>query len=126
MKEIKKIKIDPDIHFRMLNTLHENPSVTQREIALKLGISLGGVNYCLKSLIIIGHIKIKNFQTNPNKLTYLYLLTPIGMKEKTLLTADFLKRKMSEYNALKFEIETIKSSFNKKVLKDLNLKNDSD
>ena len=102
-------KIHPDIHFRLLNALEENPYMTQRDLAKKIGVSLGGVNYCLKALIVIGHIKMNNFENNPNKLNYLYLLTPSGIKEKTILTKDFLKRKMDEYQNLKKEIELIQS-----------------
>ena len=105
-------KIHPDIHFRLLNALEENPYMTQRDLAKKIGVSLGGVNYCLKALIEIGHIKMNNFEKNPNKLNYLYLLTPSGMKEKTILTKDFLKRKMDEYQNLKKEIELIQSKIN--------------
>ena len=108
MAKITK-NIDPDIHFRVLHTLEENPHITQRELAQKLGISLGSVNFCLKALIDIGHIKIKNFQKNPDKSIYLYLLTPQGLKQKALLTAGFLKRKLEEYRALKHEIESIQS-----------------
>ena len=100
-------KIDPDVHFRVLHLLEEEPNLTQRELADKLGISLGGVNYCLKALIEIGHIKAGNFTKNPNKSIYLYLLTPTGVAEKAKLTADFLKRKMAEYQALKQEIESV-------------------
>ena len=102
-------KIHPDIHFRLLNALEENPHMTQRDLAKKLGVSLGGVNYCLKALIEVGHIKMNNFEKNPNKSNYLYLLTPSGIKEKTILTKDFLKRKMDEYQNLKKEIELIQS-----------------
>ena len=100
--------IDPDVHFRVLHLLQEEPNLTQRELAQKLGISLGGVNYCLKSLIDIGHIKAGNFKKNPDKSIYLYLLTPKGMAEKAQLTTDFLKRKMAEYHALKKEIESVR------------------
>jgi EPS-associated MarR family transcriptional regulator len=102
-------KIDPDVHFRVLHLLEEQPTLTQRELAEKLGISLGGVNYCLKSLIDIGHIKAGNFKKNPDKSAYLYLLTPQGVVEKASLTAGFLKRKMAEYHALKKEIDSIQS-----------------
>jgi EPS-associated MarR family transcriptional regulator len=101
--------IDPDVHFRVLHLLEEEPELTQRELAKKLGISLGGVNYCLKSLIDVGHIKAGNFNKNLNKSVYLYLLTPKGIAEKTSLTAGFLKRKMAEYQALKQEIDAIQS-----------------
>jgi EPS-associated MarR family transcriptional regulator len=102
-------KIDPDVHFRVLHLLEEEPSLTQRELANKLGISLGGVNYCLKALIDVGHIKAGNFSKNPNKSVYLYLLTPKGIAEKTKLTIGFLNRKMAEYHALKKEIDQLQS-----------------
>jgi EPS-associated MarR family transcriptional regulator len=102
--------IDPDVHFRVLHLLEEEPELTQRELAQKLGISLGGVNYCLKALIDIGHIKVGNFSKNPNKSIYLYLLTPQGVAEKAKLTAGFLKRKMAEYQALKKEIKSLQSN----------------
>ena len=98
------------MHFRVLHLLEEEPAITQRELAQKLGISLGGINYCLKALIEIGHIKVGNFSKNPNKSVYLYLLTTQGISEKAKLTAGFLKRKMLEYHALKKEIESIQSS----------------
>jgi MarR family transcriptional regulator, temperature-dependent positive regulator of motility len=103
--------IDLDLHFRLLHLLEDNPDITQREIARKLGISLGGVNYCLKALIDIGHIKIHNFNENPKKISYLYLLTPKGISEKVRLTSGFLKRKMTEYHALKKEIDSLQSKF---------------
>jgi EPS-associated MarR family transcriptional regulator len=105
--------IDPDIHFRVLHLLEDEPELTQRELAERLGISLGGVNYCLKALINIGHIKVGNFSKNPNKLVYLYLLTPQGVSEKAKLTTSFLKRKMAEYKSLKKEIENVRSKARK-------------
>lgn len=100
--------IDPDIHFRVLHLLEDEPELTQRQLAEKLGISLGGVNYCLKALVHIGHIKAGNFSKNPKKSLYLYLLTPQGVAEKAKLTTSFLKRKMAEYKSLKKEIENIR------------------
>ena len=52
-----------------------------------------------------GLIKINNFQKNPNKLIYAYILTPKGIITKTKLTAAFMKRKMKEYDELKSEME---------------------
>jgi MarR family transcriptional regulator, temperature-dependent positive regulator of motility len=93
----------------VLHYLEDNPHITQRELANKLGISLGAANFCLKALVEVGHIKINNFKVNPNKSAYFYLLTPHGIAEKTLLTKDFIKRKTSEYQRLKSEIDQIKS-----------------
>ena len=91
-----------------LRLLETNPEMTQRELAEALGVSLGAANYCLKALVEKGWLKLENFQNNPNKLGYLYLLTPMGMAAKTALTARFLKRKLAEYEALEVEIEQLK------------------
>ncbi|QDD13357.1 MarR family EPS-associated transcriptional regulator [Candidatus Methylopumilus rimovensis] len=105
----KNNSINPDLHFRVLHFLEENPVLTQRELAKKLGVSLGGVNYCLNALVQLGHLKINNFQKNSNKSAYLYLLTPAGLSNKAILATSFLKRKMDEYKALKMEIDMVKS-----------------
>lgn len=91
-----------------MRLLELNPEMTQRELAQELGVSLGAANYCLKALVKKGWVKLENFQNNPNKLGYLYLLTPMGVAAKTQLTASFLRRKLAEYEALKMEIEQLK------------------
>ena len=107
MKKLKKI--NPDMHFRVLSALEEDPHLTQRALSKKLGVSLGGVNYCLKELIKTGQIKLSNFEKNSNKLSYFYILTPKGFRKKATLTTDFLKRKMIEYHNLKEELDLIQS-----------------
>lgn len=102
--------INEDTRFRLLRLIEENPHASQREISSTLGLSLGGVNYCLKALIGKGLLKIENFRKSGNKLGYLYLLTPEGIAEKTRLAEAFLKRKMAEYEALHKEIEAVRSS----------------
>jgi EPS-associated MarR family transcriptional regulator len=102
--------ISEDTRFRVLHLLEENPHASQREIATALGLSLGGVNYCLRALVGKGLLKIQNFRKSGKKLGYLYLLTPEGIFEKTHLTEAFLRRKMSEYEALREEIEAVRSS----------------
>lgn len=96
-------------HLKVLRLLQDNPDITQRQMAQELGISLGGMNYCLKALVGKGWVKMDNFSRNPNKLKYAYLLTPQGVRAKTRLTAHFLKRKMAEYEALKTEIEQLEA-----------------
>tara|TARA_B100000287_G_C20394325_1_gene686962 strand:- start:330 stop:629 length:300 start_codon:yes stop_codon:yes gene_type:complete len=92
-------------HFEILRKIKSKPNSSQRELASELGFSLGKLNYCLKALKEKGLIKIKNFQKNPNKIGYVYILTPKGISEKTKLTLNFMKRKMKEYDELSREIE---------------------
>ncbi|MEN9916934.1 MAG: hypothetical protein RLY40_866 [Pseudomonadota bacterium] len=96
-----------ELQFRVLRLLEVNPRLTQRELSKSLGVSLGGVNYCLNALVAKGSVKIQNFKNNKNKWVYAYLLTPQGIREKTDLTGSFLRRKMQEYQTLKEEIEAL-------------------
>lgn len=89
----------------LLRKLSKKPVSSQRELAKELGFSLGKLNYCLNALKNKGLIKINNFQKNPNKINYMYLLTPKGISTKTKLTINFMKRKMEEYDELKKEID---------------------
>jgi EPS-associated MarR family transcriptional regulator len=73
-----------------------------------MGVSLGKVNYCINKLVEKGWVKLTNFSRNPNKVGYIYLLTPKGIEEKTRLTFAFLKIKMEEYKMLKEEISSLK------------------
>ena len=92
-------------HFDLLRKIKKRPVSTQRELASELGFSLGKLNYCLKSLKKKGHIKLKNFQNNKNKINYAYILTPRGIAIKTKLTMNFMKRKMKEYDELAKELK---------------------
>jgi EPS-associated MarR family transcriptional regulator len=74
-------------------------------LATKLGFSLGKLNYCLKYLKKHGLIKISRFGKSKNKLNYIYVLTPRGMKARTRLTINYMKLKMKEYDQLKKELK---------------------
>ena len=103
----RQAQIQEDTYFRVMRILQENPDLTQRELAEKLGVSIGGLNYCLKALMDKGWVKMQNFQNSKNKFKYVYLLTPQGIAEKVALTSHFLDRKLQEYEALKAEIESL-------------------
>jgi EPS-associated MarR family transcriptional regulator len=96
-------------HLKLMRLLEANPRMTQRDLARELGISLGGLNYCLKALVEKGWIKMENFSKSDRKLRYAYLLTPKGMVGKARLTNHFLRRKLAEYEALKDEIEKLRA-----------------
>jgi EPS-associated MarR family transcriptional regulator len=103
-----------DTSFKILRLLEINPHQSQREIARTLGVSLGGLNYCLKALFQKGFLKMHSFQHNSHKRQYAYLLTPAGIKAKAELTGLFLQRKIAEYEALRQEIETLQFEVERK------------
>ena len=111
----RQSKIQEDTYFRILRLLQENPEMSRRELADRLGMSLGGLNYCLKALIGKGFVELDNFQNSRHKLKYVYVLTPAGIAQKVAMTGRFLKRKMQEYEALKEEIELLRAEVEEDV-----------
>jgi EPS-associated MarR family transcriptional regulator len=105
----RQSQIQEDTTFRVLRILEQEPDISQRALADRLGLSLGGLNYCLKALIEKGFVKLENFSNSRHKFGYVYILTPAGLIEKAALTGRFLKRKMAEYEALKAEIASVRS-----------------
>ena len=101
---MKKIRTQDNLE--VLTKIYKNPDASQREMARDLGFSLGKLNYCLKALKDKGLVKIKNFQKKKEKIRFIqYITTTEGIKVRTKLTIDFMKRKMKEYDELKKELK---------------------
>ncbi|MFY9260269.1 MAG: MarR family EPS-associated transcriptional regulator [Gallionella sp.] len=101
--------------YGLLKILAENPTLSQRDLAKQLGLSLGKVNFCLNALIRKGCVKVNNFRGSDNKRAYSYLLTPQGVEEKARMTVLFLQCKVAEYERLRMEIAALEyeAQFNK-------------
>ena len=98
-----------ETYFKVMRLLGDDPSISTREIARRVGISNGAAYYCVTALIQKGFIKLKNFSKSQTKANYLYELTPRGIRAKAILTVQFLDRKREEYQSLKAEIERLES-----------------
>jgi len=107
----RRSQLQEDTYFRVLRMLQDNPDMTQREIAERLGVSTSGLNYCLNALIDKGWVKVQNFSQSKNKFGYVYVLTPQGIVEKVTMASRFLKRKQAEYEALRAEIDGLTEEF---------------
>lgn len=108
----KRTKLQEDTHFRVLRLLQEHPEMSQRELAEAVGVSVGGIHYVMNALIDKGLVKLGNFTAAEDKRRYAYVLTPKGIARKVALTQAFLVRKMEEYEALKEEIEKLRTEGN--------------
>lgn len=103
----QRSKVQEDVRFRVLRLLHDNPELSQRDLAEAVGISNGSAHYLLSALLDKGLIKLGNFTAAQDKRRYAYILTPKGVSEKSAMTKQFLVRKLAEYEALCAEIEIL-------------------
>ena len=95
-----KAPIITEDHLDLMHFIQEGNEVSQRMIAQNTGLSIGKVNYCLRALIDIGFVKISNFKSSSKKLKYVYILTPKGIQQKTVITKQFINKKKREYDKL--------------------------
>ena len=102
-------RIADEAHYRLLALLEKEPQLSQRELAERLGVSLGKVNYCVRALVEKGWLKAGNFRRSNNKRAYIYQLTPRGLREKTAMAVRFLRRKEAEHDALVREIAHLRA-----------------
>lgn len=112
----QRSKVQEDVRFRVLRLLHDNPELSQRDLAEAVGISNGSAHYLLSALLDKGLIKLGNFTAAQDKRRYAYILTPKGIAEKAAITKRFLERKIQEYDALKAEIESLKDELGDDVV----------
>ena len=108
MTAMNNTDLKDELRYKLLKALEDNPSLSQRELASLMGVSLGKTNYCVKALMDAGLIKMSNFAKSTNKTRYAYCLTPKGIKEKVAVTIRFLGNKQEQYEALRKEIELLK------------------
>lgn len=112
----QRSKVQEDVRFRVLRLLHENPELSQRDLAKAVGISNGSAHYLLTALVDKGLIKIGNFTAAQDKRRYAYILTPKGITEKAVITKRFLERKIREYDTLKAEISALQDELGNDAL----------
>ena len=103
------------MRFRILRHLEENPEMTQRELARRVGLSVGSLHSKLNALVEAGWVKLDNVTDATDKRRYAYHLTPGGMSEKASLTQRFLRRRIKEYEALKAEIADLRGDVKSKA-----------
>ena len=96
-----------EVRLRVLRLAHANPELSTRKIAEDVGISNGSAFYVLAALVEKGFLKLDNFKKSSSKRRYAYILTPKGLREKTLLAGRFIERKREEYKGLRAEIEAL-------------------
>ena len=104
--------LSDEYRYKILKRLEANPETSQRELAGELGVSLGKINFCIQALIDKGLVKANNFRASKNKKKYAYLLTKRGIEEKVKMTAEFLRLKLQEYDALEKEITQLRNEVN--------------
>ena len=96
-----------EIRLQVMRLISQNPEMSTRQVAGAVGISNGSAYYVLTALVEKGLVKLGNFRKNPRKGQYAYILTPKGIREKSLLTHNFIERKREEFEVLRSEIKAL-------------------
>lgn len=88
----------------VLEALEGENALSQRKLSAATGLNLKKINFCLHKLLEKGYIKFERVLKNPDKLVYLYLLTPEGIRAKSQLTYRFIRFTMAQYGMVEEKI----------------------
>ena len=106
----RRVKQQAEIRLKVMHLISGNPEMSIRQVADQVGISNGSAYYVLTALVEKGYVKLGNFKNNPRKGQYAYLLTPKGIREKSLLTHRFIELKRQEFEDLKAGIQALEEA----------------
>jgi MarR family transcriptional regulator, temperature-dependent positive regulator of motility len=109
--------MNSEVRYRILKAVEEEPEITQRALAEKLGVSVGKINYCLRALIRKGFLKARNFKNSSRKRQYMYKLTPRGVRERTRVTIAYLRSKSTEFDEIRAEIDRLEARLDAEEVK---------
>jgi EPS-associated MarR family transcriptional regulator len=104
--------------YKTLLEISNKGTLSQRDLAKKIGLSLGKINYTVNALLEKGYIKASRFKNSKNKMAYRYILTPSGVSIKITQTYQFLERKTREYEQLKAEIDALRAEADRQKQKE--------
>ena len=107
--ETRQDALREDVRFRLLWALEADPGLSQRDLAQRVGVSLGAVNGLVNGLIETGLVQIRNAEQEPGRFRFAYVLTRKGKAAKTRQAGRFLERRRAELQALGREIEALEA-----------------
>ena len=112
----KESEFNQNVEYYLLREIASRSEFTQLELSRKIGVSVGKVNYVLSALVQKGIVKVENFKQSKSKKGYLYLITLDGIKEKKVITLNFIRRKIKEHARLEQEIGKARQEIEEEVV----------
>ena len=88
-----KEALESELALRLLSTIEGDQSVSQRLLALRLGIAVGLANAYLKRCVRKGWVMVHEAPAR----RFAYYVTPKGFSEKSRLVAEYLSTSLSFY-----------------------------
>jgi DNA-binding MarR family transcriptional regulator len=97
------MSIDKYHQLQILETLETEPEITQADLAARVNIAVGTVNWYFKQWSKKGWLKVRQIE----RWRWEYLLTPKGVAEKTRLAGKYLEHSMRVYRKIRDESRAV-------------------
>ena len=87
----------------LLEEIERDPDTSQINLATRLGVAVGTVNWHLKRLIAKGYVKVKRAERRKLR----YIITPEGIALRARLTMTYIENSMALYRQIRQEARMI-------------------
>ena len=105
-----------------MEALENEPETSQADLAAKVGVAVGTVNWYLKRWSAKGYVKVKRI----GRWRWRYLLTPQGLSEKATLAAKYFDFSMTVYRRTRTEAKGLLSQVREAGFEQVVIEGDGD
>ena len=106
----------------LLDQINNDPDITQANLAGKLDVAVGTVNWHLKRLIAKGYVKAKRAQRKKLR----YIITPEGLALRARLTVNYIENQMRLYSQTRQQVKNLLGEIKKLGYGEVRVEGDSE
>lgn len=106
----------------LLEEIERDPDTTQANLATRLGVAVGTVNWHLRRLIAKGYVKAKRAERKKLR----YILTPEGISLRARLTVQYVERSMALYRQAREDARKVLARAREKGYRAVHIQGDGD
>ncbi|MEE8357391.1 MAG: winged helix-turn-helix transcriptional regulator [Anaerolineales bacterium] len=106
----------------LLDQINNDPDITQANLAGKLDVAVGTVNWHLKRLIAKGYVKAKRAQRKKLR----YIITPEGLALRARLTVNYIENQMRLYSQTRQQVKNLLGEIKKLGYGEVRIEGDSE
>jgi DNA-binding MarR family transcriptional regulator len=106
----------------ILEVIERDPDTTQADLATRLDVAVGTVNWHLKRLVAKGYVKVKRAERRKLR----YIITPEGLSLRAHLTVAYIENSMKLYRQTRQDAAEMVATARRKGYQEIQIQGDGE